>query len=113
LTVTDPITVVDLIASVEQQLADAAWDYGLLVDMRAQFAPAAPGDIRSFSSRIGELVAAHGPRGPIAVVAKDATPIAGAQLHLIYGGKREAVEVFWDLDDGQRWLDDWTAKSDA
>jgi hypothetical protein len=105
LTVTDPIAVVDLIASVERQLAEATWHYGLLVDMRSQSAAAGPGDIRAFSARVGELVATHGARGPIAVIARDASPIAGAELHLIYGGKRESVEVFWDLDDGQRWLD--------
>jgi hypothetical protein len=73
--------------------------------MRSQSAAAGPGDIRAFSARVGELVATHGARGPIAVIARDASPIAGAELHLIYGGKRESVEVFWDLDDGQRWLD--------
>jgi hypothetical protein len=109
-TVIDPITVVDLIASVERQLAEDAWHYGLLVDMRAQAAAAGSGDIRTFSSRVGEMVAAHGPRGPIAVIARDAMPIAGAELHLMYGGKRESVEVFWDLDEGQRWLDRMTGE---
>jgi hypothetical protein len=104
-TVTDPITVIDLIASVERQLTEDTWHYGLLVDMRAQSAAPGSGDIRTFSARVGELVAAHGPRGPIAIIARDATPIAGAELHLIYGGRKESVEVFWDLDDGQRWLD--------
>ena len=105
LTVTDPVTVMDLIASVERQLAESTWHYGLLVDMRGQSEAAGSGDVRTFSSRVAELIAAHGPRGPIAVVARDASPIAGAQLHVLLGGKRESVEVFWDLADGQRWLD--------
>jgi hypothetical protein len=108
LTVTDPIAVVDMIASVERQLAENTWHYGLVVDMRAQSAEAAPGDIRMFSSRVGEMVAANGPRGPIAIIARNASPIAGSQMHLVYGGKKESVEVFWDLDDGQRWLDQMT-----
>jgi hypothetical protein len=105
LTLTDPFTAADAIASVERQLADSAWHDGLLVDMRAQSAPAGPGDVRSFSSRVGELVAAHGPRGPIAIVARDASPIASAQLHVVFAEKTESIEVFSTLRSSSRALD--------
>jgi hypothetical protein len=110
-TITDPFTVVDVIASVERQLADGAWHYGLVVDLRGQSAAAGAGDIQLFSSRVRELVAAHGPRGAIAIIARDATPIASSQMHVVFGEKTESIEVFWDLDDGQRWLDGQMAKS--
>jgi hypothetical protein len=105
-TVTDPLTVADLIASVERQLADGAWGYGLLVDARSTFRAPQPMEMRSFVSSVRELVSAHGPRGPIAIVAKESAAIIGAQLYSFFGQKMEAVETFWDLDDAQRWLDD-------
>jgi hypothetical protein len=106
LTLTNPITVADLIASVERQLASGGWPYGSLVEARAPFSPQSPRDMRAFSSRVSELVATHGQRGPIAIIAKDAGAVATAQIYVLFGGKTESVEVFWDLDDGQHWLDD-------
>jgi hypothetical protein len=37
LVLADPITVAELLASVERQLADGAWSYGTLVDARIPF----------------------------------------------------------------------------
>lgn len=106
ITLTDPFTVADMIGSVERQLADGGWRYGSLVDARAQTVPVKVSDIRLFTSRVSELVVAHGPRGPIALIARDAGTIGGAQMHAVLAGKNETLEVFWDLDDGQRWLDE-------
>jgi hypothetical protein len=105
LTLTDPVTVDALIASVERQLADGAWRYGLLIDTRAPIDAPRPTDIRSVASHIGELVAAHGPRGPIAIVAKSVSAIGSAQLHAFFGRAIESIEVFWDIDDAKHWLD--------
>ena len=27
------------------------------------------------------------------------------QMYKVFGGKTESIEVFWDLDDAQQWLD--------
>jgi hypothetical protein len=106
ITVTEPTTVVDLIGSVERQLADGAWRYGSLVDARAPLVPPAPGVMQAFAVRVAELAAAHGPRGPIAVVARDPRTISAAQRLAFSAGRVESIEVFWDLDDAQRWLDE-------
>jgi hypothetical protein len=105
-TVTSPFTAADLIASVERQLAEGAWPYGLLVDSRAQVAALRPDDMRAFVSRVRELIAAHGPRGPIAIVARESGPITVTQRYIYLSERLEPIEVFWDLDDAQRWLDD-------
>jgi hypothetical protein len=57
--------------------------------------------MRSFVARVLELIAAHGPRGPIAIVAKDSGAISSAQMYLFFGGKTESLEVFWDLQDAR------------
>jgi hypothetical protein len=105
-TVTNPFTVADLIASVERQFADGAWRYGLLIDSRAPVAALKPEDMQSFLSRVRALIAAHGPRGPIAIVAREAGPITFTQRYIYLSDKMEPIEVFWDLDDAQQWLDE-------
>jgi hypothetical protein len=106
ITLTGPLTLADLIASVERQLAEGNWLDGLLVDARATFPAPPPSDMRLFASHVLKLIATHGPRGPIAVVARDGSAIASAQLYLFFGGKTESLEVFWDLDHAQQWLDE-------
>jgi hypothetical protein len=103
--VTDPFTMAEFIESAEYQLADGAWQYGLLVDARAMVEPPSPADIRLFLARIQELVAGNGPRGPIAFVAKNSGVIGRAQMYSALGGRTELLEVFWDVTDAQTWLD--------
>jgi hypothetical protein len=105
-TITDPFTLADLVASVERQLADGAWRYGLLVDSRASYAGLGPVDTQSFVSSVRELIAAHGPRGPIAIAARESGSIATTQRYIFVSGKTEPIEVFWDIADAQQWLDE-------
>jgi hypothetical protein len=69
-------------------------------------------DMQSFLSHIRELVATHGPRGPIAFVSTESAVIGSAQRYVLFGGTAEAFEVFWAIDDAQGWLDQQTANSD-
>jgi hypothetical protein len=103
---TEPVTAADFLVSVEQQLSEGAWQYGTLIDARTPFVAPRPSEMRAFASAVHELITAHGPRGPVAVVAKDASAIASAQLYLFFGGRTESLEVFWDLADAEHWLDD-------
>jgi hypothetical protein len=109
ITLTEPVTARDVIASLDRQVADGAWAYGAIVDTRSPFVPPSQSDMKGFVSRIRELVAQHGPRGPIAIVAKESTQIATAQMYLFFGGKTPSIEVFWHLDDAQQWLDEQMA----
>jgi hypothetical protein len=106
MTVTDPITLSELIASAERQLAEGAWSYGTLIDARGIVVALPPDDIRSLVTHVRELVATHGPRGPIACVARQAKAIASVQIYMLFGGKTDALEVFWDLAEAREWLDE-------
>jgi hypothetical protein len=108
--VTEPFTVSDLIGVVENQLADGAWRYGLLVDARDKLNLPPINDLVALASRVSDLVAEHGPRGPVAVVSRDASTIGAAQRHVLLTAKKETIEVFWDWNDGERWLDERTAR---
>ena len=62
-------------------------------------------DMRLFASRLRKLVAAEGPRGPIAIVTQKSAAVS-AQMYHFFGGKTESFGVFWDLEDAHQWLDE-------
>jgi hypothetical protein len=106
LTVSDPLTVEERIAAVERQLADGAWGYGLIIDARsmASFTPKLT-EMQAAASRLAELVAVHGPRGPVALVSRQSSVIGASAMHNSLGVKTPGIQVFWDMDDAQRFLD--------
>jgi hypothetical protein len=106
ITVSDPLTLTERIGAVEHQLADGAWSYGVLVDAR-NLAPFTPGrdDMRAVVDRIAELVAAHGPRGPVVIVSAKSSVIGSGQLYNLLEKINEPLEVFWNMDDARRALD--------
>jgi hypothetical protein len=110
LTLTDPLTVAELLASVDRQLADGAWPYGVLLDARATFRTPHPMAMRSFVFGVRERLAAHGPRGPIAIVAQASRAITGAKMNVLFGRQMRSIDVFRDIDDAQQWLDEWMAQ---
>jgi hypothetical protein len=109
LTLTGFLSVDELLATATRQLADRAWHYGLLVDARATFVALENTAMSLFASGLRELVAAHGPRGPIAIVTQKSGAISARMYHF-FGMKTETFEVFWDLNDAQQWLHERVAQ---
>ena len=106
LVVSDPLTVDERIAAVEHQLAAGAWRYGLIIDARsmASFTPQVT-EMQAAASRLAELVAVHGPRGPVALVSRQSSVIGASAMHNSLGVRTPGVQVFWDMDDAQTFLD--------
>jgi hypothetical protein len=104
--VSDPLTVEERIAAVEHQLAVGAWRYALIIDARnmASFTPQLT-EMQAAASRLGELVAEHGPRGPVALVSRQSSVIGASAMHNSLGVKTPGVQVFWDMDDARNFLD--------
>src|SRR5436190_8752320 len=84
-TMADPVTAADLIGSVDRQLSDDAWTYQVLVDSRGVTRAVPLDDIRTFLAHVQHLVAQHGPRGPVAMVARGAKAVASAQVYALLG----------------------------
>ena len=105
LTLLDPLTVDERIAAIEYQLADDAWRYGLLIDARS-IAPYTPhlSDMQRTTSRLAELVALHGPRGPVAIVSRESGVIGASAMHNVLC-VNTPVQVFWDIDEARKFLD--------
>jgi len=101
----DPISVSDVQAVLARQVADRAWRYGLLIDVR--LATLRVNDNPTFLALVQQLEALHGPHGPVAVVTRKPANIAAAKAYAMQSAPTPAMEVdvFWDSDDAERWLD--------
>jgi hypothetical protein len=110
ITLTDPLTVAERIAAVEQQVADDAWRYGTLIDARylAVYKPK-PTEMQVVVARVAEFVGEYGPRGPVAIVSNRPTVISAGQMYNHFSDNKNAVQVFWDLDEARRFLDQQAA----
>jgi hypothetical protein len=101
-----PVDVPDVLAWLEQ-VADGAWAYGTLDDLRLLTWNPTSEEVRRILRRIGTLSATHGPRGPVAIVATpplfDRARTYAASLGALVG---HVVEVFYALADAERWLDE-------
>jgi hypothetical protein len=105
LTPSDPVTAAEMIEILDRQLADGAWGYGTLVDARGIFSPTASTDLQAFMEHFRELIAAHGPRGPLVVVTRTSGVIGTTQKYALLGGTAgRDFDVFWDVSDAENWL---------
>jgi hypothetical protein len=104
-TLSDPLTVAERIAAIEHQLSDEAWRYGVIIDARslASYTPQLT-EMQATTSRLAELVAGHGPRGPVAIVSRQAGVIGASAMHNSLCANSR-VHVFWDMDEARRFLD--------
>jgi hypothetical protein len=100
---TNPLTLPEVIAQLEQQNTDGTWLYALVVDLRMGILSIE--DRNTLITRMRELSETHGPHGPIALVTQP-TGVANAQAYAIRNKKVHSVEVFWDIEEANRWLDE-------
>jgi hypothetical protein len=103
-----PLRAEDLILIVDRQAAEGTWSYGLVYDVRAveMTAPPPPEEARAIAQHVLEYTQVYGQRGSVALVTRQSNMIALGQMYAALGAKIGfRVEVFWDLDDAEAWLD--------
>src|SRR5262249_35489922 len=100
-----PVTAADVAEAVERQARDGAWSYGVLHDTRAITANTNE-STQPLIDMVARLSKIHGPRGPVAVVAVPQT-VGNAQAYAIRGARATVgtIEVFWDREEAEAWLD--------
>ena len=102
-----PLRPDDFLRVIDRQAQEQTWSYGLLYDLRALSAPLSRGEYDELAADVFRHVATLGPRGPVAVVTASANLIGAVQLYafiLERGGVN--VQVFWDVTEAERWLED-------
>jgi hypothetical protein len=101
---TNPLTLHDVMAQLDRQLAEGAWRYGIVVDLRMSILAEADRD--ALLARMLALSETHGPNGPVALVTNRPADVANAQVFALRSKATSSIEVFWDIDEANRWLDD-------
>jgi hypothetical protein len=103
-TAVSPMTLADVTAALDRQLADGAWSFGMLVDIRRAILSIT--EARTLVEDIRERSRRHGPHGPLAMVTRDG--VGTAQLYAMHSANLmpSPIEVFWDMPDAERWLEE-------
>jgi hypothetical protein len=106
ITLSEPVTLTEMTASVDRQCADGMWTFGVLLDLRLVRKPPSVANAQAFAAHIRAIAERHGPRGAVAMVAQDPVMLAGAQVYKHFSGKPDPhVEVFTSANDAEEWLD--------
>jgi hypothetical protein len=102
-----------ILALLDRQAADGAWSYRLLHDARgASTAPSAT-EVRTVAEHSRRLSLVHGPRGKVAFVTRAPALVGAMQIYAILAEEGSAVQVFWDRQEAEFWLNDGEAGTQA
>jgi hypothetical protein len=101
-----PLLLAEAMEIVDRQARENTWTYGLLYDFRRMPTPLTLEEGEALAAHITRHVEAHGVRGPVAIVTTAPDLIAGTQLYAITKAPAGFnVQVFWDMDEAETWLD--------
>lgn len=91
--------------AIGRQIAEGCWSYGLIYDGRGRTNEPSIEEANEALWEIDLWIRRHGPRGPVAFIAKD---LPQYDLGRTYGSLAERlafpVETFAHLEDARRWL---------
>ena len=95
----------DMLAVVDRQANEGTWQYGILYDSRRVASVASQTDVRAGVRHVEVLSRTHGKRGPVAFVTTMPAAYGMVRMYSTLSGQVEqAVEVFRDIGDAERWL---------
>jgi hypothetical protein len=93
---------------VDRQATDRTWSYAMLYDARAAASTPTIDEMRRLVLHIGKLTTAHGPRGPVALVANGPLLETAERVYASPGTPTGLnVRVFTTLVEAERWLETW------
>jgi len=104
---TDPVSEIEFLGAIDRQVAEGAWGYGLLCDMRLLGPSPRSGLWRVAMQHVAATTVREGARGPVAIVANTATLVGVSEA---YAGESRrdgrSVQVFWSAEEANDWLDE-------
>jgi len=90
---------------VDRQASEGTWHYGMLYDARRVASVASQTDVRAGLKHVETLSRVHGRRGPVAFVTIMPAAYGMVRMYSTLAGQlHQAVEVFRDVGDAERWL---------
>jgi hypothetical protein len=108
-TATGPFQGADVFDLLKRQHEDGTWTYGVLYDTRDQTGSPTVDELRMFLKLGSETNSDLQPRGPMALLASDATLYRVACAYEVLGGSGRNIAVFRDRGDAEEWLTAHTA----
>ena len=104
-TTTGEIGLDDIVGIVDRQAKDRTWSYAMLYDARASASTPTMDEMRRLVLHIGTLTTAHGPRGPVAIVANGPLLEKAERVYASLGTLTGLnVRVFTTLVEADWWL---------
>jgi hypothetical protein len=95
----------ELISIVDRQVEENAWSYGTLYDLRLLDRAIDRRSAIEVAAHVQKVAEQHGRRGPVAIVTRKVDVVAAGHAYALDSTRQgRAVEVFWDIDDAERWL---------
>ena len=95
----------DIVGIVDRQAEDRTWSYAMLYDARASTSTPTTDEMRRLVLHIGMLTTAHGPRGPVAIVANGPLLEKAERVYASLGTLTGLnVRAFTTLVEAERWL---------
>ena len=95
----------DMLAVMDRQAAEGTWQYGILYDSRRVASVGSQTDVRAGLKHVETISKTHGRRGPVAFVTTMPAAYGMVRMYSTLAGQiQQAVEVFRDIGDAERWL---------
>ena len=95
----------DMLAVTDRQAGEGTWRYGVLYDSRRVASVASQTDVRTGVAHVEALSRTHGRRGPVAFVTTVPAAFGMVRMYSTLSDQvHQAVEVFRDIGDAERWL---------
>ncbi len=86
-------------------ITQGTWQYSVLYDSRQVASVASQDDVRAGLRHVELLSRTHGTRGPVAFVTTMPAAFGMVRMYSTLAGQlHQAVEVFRDIGDAERWL---------
>jgi hypothetical protein len=94
-----------MLGVVDRQASEGTWHYGMLYDSRRVSSVASQADVRIGLKHVDTMSRALGRRGPVAFVTTMPAAYGMVRMYSTLAGQlHQAVEVFRDIGDAERWL---------
>ena len=102
---TGAVTSGEILAMVDRQAAEGTWSYAMLYDASDADSVASADEVRVLDRHVATLIRAHGRRGPVAVLTREAAIFGMTRMYATLGeSSHQRVDVFRDPPDAERWL---------
>ena len=98
-----PLTADEACRVADRNHGEQVWGYAMVYDLSQVTDTPNRDDVQRIADHVQQR-AEHRPRGPVAIIAPDATAFALARMYAAFAGPSVLINVFRHVLDAERWL---------